>query len=57
MSATEEFCGCGDYACRECFPAGRPTGARTDNAYLDDALAERATPCTAPAAPHQESDT
>lgn len=33
MSASDEFCGCGDYECRACFwgSAPRPTG----NAWLD----------------------
>lgn len=46
MSASEDFCGCGDYACGECFPAGRPADAVTDNAWLDATLAGGAPPAT-----------
>ena len=39
MSAYEDFCGCGDYACRECFGAALPDSL--DNAWLDQALVKQ----------------
>jgi hypothetical protein len=38
LSAHEEFCGCGEYDCRECFSAGAGAGSRTGNAWLDEAI-------------------
>ena len=39
MSAYEDFCGCGDYACRECFGAALPDSL--DNAWLDQELVKQ----------------
>ena len=36
MSAYDDFCGCGDYACPECFGASLPDSL--DNAWYDREL-------------------
>ena len=36
MSEYEEFCGCGEYSCKECFPDLAAKGMK-GNAWLDDA--------------------
>jgi hypothetical protein len=42
MSACDDFCGCGEYSCRECFNDGDGTDSQTGNAWLDEALARSA---------------